>query len=265
MRETGLPIVVRLDGRPVILVGEGEAADAKRRLIERAGAIAVEDHPDARLAIVAFEDEEAAVAAAVRLKARRLLVNVVDRPALCDFTLPAIVDRSPVLVAVATGGASAGLAAALRQRIEAWLPANVGDLARALRDAREGMRSRFPKGPVRRRALAQALEPDGALDPFAGADGDAVTRWLAGTAVDAGDRVEKIVLTSPDPDDLTLRTARLLASADRVCHRADVPPAILSRARADAERVLCEKAEAARGLTVDLSMAAPTIKPDGDH
>lgn len=255
MRETGLPIIVRLDGRPVILLGEGEAADAKRRLIERAGAVAVSDHPDARLAIVAFEDEREAVDAAQRLKTRGLLVNVVDRPALCDFTLPAIVDRSPVLIAVATGGASAGLAAALRQRIEAWLPAGVGDLARALSAARGAMRACFPEGPARRRALARALEPGGMLDPLGGADGGSVARWLDQPEAESGDRVETIVLTSPDPDDLTLRTARLLASADRVCHRADVPPAILSRARADAERVSCETVEPALGLTIDLSMA----------
>ncbi|PCD04331.1 siroheme synthase [Sphingomonas spermidinifaciens] len=257
MRETGLPIVVRLDGKPVILLGEGEAADAKRRLIERAGAVAVADDPDARLAIVAIEDEGEAVAAAVRLKARGLLVNVVDRPALCDFTLPAIVDRSPVLVAVATGGASAGLAAALRQRIEAWLPANVGDLARVLSAARDAMRARFPEGPARRRALARALEPGGVLDPLSGADGASVERWLDQPEAETGDRVETIVLTSPDPDDLTLRVARLLASADRVCHRADVPSAVLARARADAERLLCEAVEPGSGLTVDLSMALP--------
>jgi uroporphyrin-III C-methyltransferase / precorrin-2 dehydrogenase / sirohydrochlorin ferrochelatase len=254
VRETGLPIIVRLDGRPVILLGEGEAADAKRRLIERAGAVAVTDHPDARLAIVAIEDEGDAVAAAERLKARGLLVNVVDRPALCDFTLPAIVDRSPVLIAVATGGASAGLAAALRQRIETWLPADVGDLARALSAARGAMRARFPEGAARRRALARALDPGGVLDPLSGVDAVSVERWLAQPDIETGDRVETIVLTSFDPDDLTLRTARLLASADRVCHRADVPPAILSRARADAERVLCDRVEPARGLTVDLSM-----------
>ena len=58
----GLPILVRLAGRPVILLGEGEAAEAKRRLLERAGATVVADHPDARLAIVAIDDEAAAQA-----------------------------------------------------------------------------------------------------------------------------------------------------------------------------------------------------------
>ena len=123
-----LPIFVRLSAHAVVLVGEGEAADAKRRLLERAGATIVgEDRAaEARLAVVA--DDEAS---AHRLKARGLLVNVVDRPELCDFTLPAIVDRAPMLIAVGTGGVSAGLAAAVRQRLEAILPAGLGALATA--------------------------------------------------------------------------------------------------------------------------------------
>ncbi|WP_409644658.1 bifunctional precorrin-2 dehydrogenase/sirohydrochlorin ferrochelatase, partial [Sphingorhabdus sp.] len=71
-------------------------------------------HKDARIAFVAIADEDEACAAADDLKARGLLVNVVDRPEICDFTTPAIVDRTPVLVAVGTGGASAGMAKAIR-------------------------------------------------------------------------------------------------------------------------------------------------------
>jgi uroporphyrin-III C-methyltransferase / precorrin-2 dehydrogenase / sirohydrochlorin ferrochelatase len=255
MRATGLPIVVRLDGKPVILVGTGEAADAKRRLLERAGAVVLADHPDARLAIVALDDDAAAAAEAARLKARGLLVNVVDRPALCDFTLPAIVDRSPVLVAVATGGASAGLAAALRQRLEQWLPTRLGELADALAAARGTMRSRFPDARERRLALARALDAGGVLDPLAGAGEAEVARWLdAGTEAQTV-RVERVVLTSADPDELTIRTARLLAQADRVCHRPDVPPTILDRARVDAERIECDVVQPGEGLTVDLSMS----------
>ena len=107
-----LPIFVNLKGRNVILVGEGEMADAKRRLIERAGGICVDaGHRDARIAFVAIADEDEAHAAADELKARGLLVNVVDRPEICDFTTPAIVDRTPVLVAVGTGKKSRGFSA----------------------------------------------------------------------------------------------------------------------------------------------------------
>lgn len=233
----GLPILVRLKDRPVILIGDGEAADPKRRLLERAGALVVgEDDAQARLAVVALEDEGEALAAVARLRARGLLVNAVDRPDLCDFTMPAVVDRSPVLVAVATGGVSAGLAAALRQRLEALLPASLGGRAADLFASRAELRRRFPDGADRRRALAAAMAPGGPLDPMG--EG-AVADWLADPTA-AGAEPVRLVLHSPDPDELTLRQARLLASADRLYHRADVPAAILDRARADAERVACE-------------------------
>jgi uroporphyrin-III C-methyltransferase/precorrin-2 dehydrogenase/sirohydrochlorin ferrochelatase len=77
-----LPLFVRLDGRPVILLGEGEAADAKRRLLDRSGAEVVGENAAAALAIVAIDDEEEALAAVARLKARGILVNAVDRSAL---------------------------------------------------------------------------------------------------------------------------------------------------------------------------------------
>jgi len=249
-----LPLFVRLVGRPVILLGEGEAADAKRRLLDRAGAQVVTDEAAvAALAIVAIDDEAEALEAVARLKARGVLVNAVDRSAHCDFTLPAIVDREPVLIAIGTGGASAGLAAALRQRLEALVPADLGGLANALQKARGAMRARFPDGGARRRALADALAPGGVLDPL-GPSRD-VAGWLDGGAVQDGTLV-RMSLASPDPDDLTLRQARALASADRVYHRADVPPAILDRARADAARIACDAAPSGTGpgLVVDVEM-----------
>lgn len=249
-----LPLFVRLAGRPVILLGEGEAADAKRRLLDRAGAQVVTDEAAvAALAIVAIDDEAEALEVVARLKARGVLVNAVDRSAHCDFTLPAIVDREPVLIAIGTGGASAGLAAALRQRLEALVPADLGGLASALQKARGAMRARFPDGGARRRALADALAPGGVLDPL-GPSRD-VAGWLDGGAVQDGTLV-RMSLASPDPDDLTLRQARALASADRVYHRADVPPAILDRARADAARIACDAAPSGTGpgLVVDVEM-----------
>ncbi|PKP96024.1 MAG: siroheme synthase, partial [Alphaproteobacteria bacterium HGW-Alphaproteobacteria-13] len=87
-----LPIFLNLEGRPVVLVGDGEAAEAKARLIARAGGRIVPAWEEgAALAFVALADETEARAAAQALRARGLLVNVVDRPELCDFTTPAIV------------------------------------------------------------------------------------------------------------------------------------------------------------------------------
>lgn len=224
MTLAALPIFVKLAGRPVILVGDGEAADAKRRLLERAGAEIVGEDARASLAIVADADPEPIVA---RLRSRGVLVNTVDRPDLCDFTLPAIVERDPVLVAVGTGGVSAGLAAAIRQKLETELPADLGETARALHAARPALRTRFPDMADRRRALAAALAE--------GLGGDVVARMQAPEAA----RLERIALASDNPDDLTLRQARALAQAERVYHFPGVPTAILNRARADAPRIAC--------------------------
>ena len=249
----GLPILLRTAGRSVILVGEGEAADAKRRLLERSGLTVVADAADARLAVVAVEEDAQARAAIDTLKARGILVNAVDRPADCDFTLPAIVDRSPILIAISTGGVSAGLAAAIRQRLEAILPAGVGRLAEALGAARSQLRTRFPEGGDRRRAIGAAIAAGGPLDSMVPHDAAAVAQWLAGAAPVAG-RVETIRLRSADPDDLTLREARWLGQADRIHHAPHVPAAILDRARADAVRIMAPvPAAPLPGLTIDLA------------
>jgi len=251
-----LPLFVRLAGRPVILLGEGEAAAAKRRLLKRAGAVVVTDEAaEATLAIVALEDDAAAAAAVARLKARGVLVNAVDRPALCDFTLPAIIDRDPVLVAIGTGGASAGLAAALRQRLEALLPTTLGKLATDLFAARSALRDQFPDPAIRRRALAAALAPGGQLDPL-GVDPD-VGFWLDDYAEGPGRELYVIRSRSDDPDDLTLRDARMLAQADRLYHADNAPAALLDRARADAERIVADgpPADLLPGVSVYLEMA----------
>jgi len=201
-----LPLFVRLAGRPVILLGEGETADAKRRLLERAGANVVgEDHP-ASLAIVAIEGETEAHDAVARL--------------------------------------------------QALLPAGIGRLAEALGLARGALRTRFPAPADRRAAIDAALVEGGPLDPLAEHDADAVARWLASADMLAETSLVTIRLASPDPDDLTLRTARLLGRADRVYHRPDVPPVILDRARADAVRIACETVptDPGPGLSLDLCL-----------
>ncbi|MDB5706674.1 MAG: Siroheme synthase / Precorrin-2 oxidase / Sirohydrochlorin ferrochelatase / Uroporphyrinogen-III [Sphingomonas bacterium] len=251
-----LPLFVRLAGRPVILLGDGEAADAKRRLLERAGAVIGDEGADAVLAVVAIADERLAGEAVARLKARGVLVNAVDRPDWCDFTLPAIIDRDPVLIAIGTGGASAGLAAALRQRLEAIVPAGLGGLANALRAARAALREKFPESDNRRRALGAALAAGGALDPLTATSG-AVDDWLAEAEAAPRDRAVTIRPRSADPDDLTIREARLLGLADRLYHRHDVPAAILDRARADAVRIICTESpvEPGPGLAIYMEMA----------
>lgn len=241
-----LPVFLRLTGQPVLLIGSGDAAEAKRRLIERAGAHVVAQDDSAAAARIAFVvpdadgDPDVLAAHVARLRARGLLVNVADWPALCDFTLPAIVDRDPVIIAIGTGGASAGLAKEVRQRLERWLPPSLGSLANALGAARQRLRARFPDTAERRRAIDAALAPGGALDPLDPGAPDVLDRWLDDAAPAPPGQVVRLSLTSDDPDDLTLRQARWLGRADALWHRGDVPDTILSRARADAARIIAD-------------------------
>jgi uroporphyrin-III C-methyltransferase/precorrin-2 dehydrogenase/sirohydrochlorin ferrochelatase len=237
-----LPLFHRVAGQPVIVLGEGPAADAKRRLVERAGGHPIGDlqtgvERGARLAFVAIADEEAAGAALRRLHREGLLVNVVDRPALCDFTTPSILDRDPVQIAIGTEGASAGLAKHLRLRLEALLPDGLGQLAQALGAARDALRERWPDAAERRRALDVALEPGGALDPFVEHGTTAVANWLR----DSGQRVQssrvELTIATHTPDGLTLRQLQLLGAADAILYEPGVPVAILDIARADAPRI----------------------------
>ena len=245
-----LPLFHRITGHCVIVLGEGEAAAAKRRLVERAGGV-ISDDPAAQaaLAFVALDAPEQATAA---LKARGVLVNVVDRPELCDFTVPSLLERGPVIVAVGTGGVSAGLAKALRLRLETLLPGNLGTLADGLGKARAALRSRWPQAGDRRRALDAALAEGGVLDPLNDASAAAVPGWLAG-ATDTAAAVHEFAVGSDDPDGLTLRQARWLGTADLVLHDPAISPAILNRARADAVRQVLsagDRAVAQPGVTV---------------
>lgn len=244
------PIFLNLKGRTVLIVGEGDAAEAKARLVTRAGANVVSEwQPAATIAFVAVDDETTAAATAENLRAKGLLVNVVDRPHLCDFTTPAIIDRAPITIAIGTAGTSAGLAKAIRQRIEALLPPTIGALAEALYAARTAIKSRFPEAAARRRALDAALAPQGPLDPLNPQAADQVAAWLDAAEQQAVSRLETIRIASANPDHLTLQAARLLGEADHIYHAPTIPAAILNRARADAVRHIAE--------------APPSDLPDG--
>lgn len=251
-----LPLFHRIAGRPVIVLGEGEAAEAKRRLVERAGGIvAGAESTEARLAFVALAQPEAEAA---RLRARGVLVNVPDRPELCDFTVPSLLDRSPVLIAIGTGGASAGLAKALRLRLDALFPPGLGALAEALGNARAALRARWPDAGARRRALDAALGEGGALDPLREGSAGALDGWLAGSSDGEADRTAELHIASADPDELTLRQARLLGMADVLAIEPGIAPAIVERARADAVRIVLASGQAPpvhQGLIVVLRAA----------
>lgn len=251
-----LPLFHRISGQTVLIVGDGEAADAKRKLVERAGAkvtndIAQAQAARARLAFVAVEDDTEARELATQLRSAGMLINSPDRPELCDFTTPSVLDRDPVLIAVGTGGASAGLAKHLRLRLERILPQKLGNLAKSLYAARDAIRARFSGSLERRHALDEALREGGALDPLVEQGDQAVVDWIENEGEIPETRQAEILISSDDPDDLTLRQARLLGEADMIITIGNIPESILARARADAITISDqEQAKARKGLTL---------------
>ena len=244
-----LPLFFDVTGRKVLVVGNGAIADRKAATARSAGAEVAQvasaeaaDFAGAVAALVATGSEEGDRAAHAAAKAAGVPVNVADRPALCDFILPAIVDRGEVVVAVSTGGASPTLATVLRAKIEAVLPERIGalsDLARAFRKQANALIS----SPAERRAFWRRLI-EGPAGQLALAGDSAGARRLVLGELDAardGDAVTgiaHIVGAGPgDPDLLTLKAVQLLQEADAILHDDLVPPAILARARRDAELV----------------------------
>ena len=251
-----LPIFLALAGRSVIITGDGEAAAAKARLVTAAGGIVVGEAQDGVVAFVALDDEAEAGAAARRLRQRGLLVNVVDRPALSDFLMGAIIDRSPVVVAVSTGGASASLSRALRGRLEALLPASLGGLALAIGKARAAASAAHPGIADRRRLWERGLAQDAPLDPLRPiADPDAaVAAAIAGSSATV-DELRIVAVTSADPGELTLNQLALLGRCDALVVEGPVPAAVIDRVRRDAVRLEAVPA-APQGLVVVLQASS---------
>ncbi len=227
----------------MVVIGTGEAAEAKRRLVREAGGRPV-DAPceSARLAFVAVDRPEGDAEAC---REAGLLVNVVDRPDLSDFLVPAIVDRDPVTVAIGTGGASASLSKALKERLDLLLPPGVGNVARAIRAARGALASGM--SPAARRAFwARLLAAGGPLDPLAdhAAPHDIIARARAG-ADEPVARAAILALRAPggdparfDMETLTLGDLRQLSAADLVIHPEATPAALLAFVRRDAARMV---------------------------
>ncbi|MEP3050569.1 MAG: bifunctional precorrin-2 dehydrogenase/sirohydrochlorin ferrochelatase [Erythrobacter sp.] len=261
-----LPLFHRLSGKGVLVLGNGDAAQPKKRLIERAGGEVIDDMDRAlsarvKLAFVAYDEPEACEAAAATLREAGFLVNVVDRPELCDFTTPSILDRNPVLIAVGTGGASAGLAKHIRLRLERLLPQTLGSLAAALFGARDALRKKVPDLGERRQVLDAALAEHGALDPFDPESHSRVDRWASGNLSVQPSSVFEVEISDDDPDNLTVRQAHALGIADRLVIHGKIAPAILARARADAERLSGAddiEGQQMSGLTVILRRANRT-------
>ncbi len=260
------PAFFPLAGRSVAIAGEGEAAEAKARLFAGSPATLVRlTGPDALdprsyagviLAFVAGADDRWAMAAAEAARAANVPVNVVDRPALCDFTTPALIDRGEVVAAIGTGGASPMLATMLRQDLEARIPEGAGRVAALFKSMQDEVRAVLPDAAARRRFLRAALAgPAGAA--AAAGDMDAARahmRAALGETPGLAGKVQYIDARGP-ADLLTLRAVRALAGADVLVPDPGAHPDVLALARRDAERREAGAMEqlrdlAAEGLTV---------------
>ena len=260
------PAFYPLAGRTVVIVGVGEAAEAKARLFEGspavirrldgAAALSPAAYAGAALAFVAADDDAFAEAAAGAARAAHVPVNVVDRPALCDFTTPAVIDRGQVVAAIGTGGASPMLATLLRHDIEARVPQGAGRVAALFASLQDEVRRALPEPHRRRAFLRAAMSGPAAEAAMRGEQAGAVALLRQALAADApGFGAVQFIDARGPADLLTLRAARALAAADvLVCDEA-AHAEILALARRDAERTGPQTPErlaelAAQGLRV---------------
>jgi precorrin-2 dehydrogenase/sirohydrochlorin ferrochelatase len=242
------PAYFPLAGKRVVIVGDGEAADAKARLFDgspaqvlRLDAATGADpaaYRGAALAFVAVTDPTQSGACAAAARAAHVPVNVVDRPDLCDFHTPALIDRGEVVAAVGTGGTAPVLASLLRGDIEARVPEGAGRIAALLGRMQPEVRQAFPDLARRRAFLRSALSGPAADAALAGDPGAAEA--LLREAIAAGHAAlgSVRVLDGAGPADLlTLRAARALSEADVLVIDPDADADIVALARRDAHRI----------------------------
>ncbi len=241
------PAFFPLAGRRVVIVGEGEGAEAKTRLFDgspaevvRLSAAAAADpaaYAGAVLAFVAVKTEAQALAAAAAARAAHVPVNVVDRPLLCDFTTPALIDRGEVVAAIGTGGNAPILASLLRGDIEARVPKGAGRIAALLGRMQDEVRAAFPDQAQRRAFLRAVLDGPAAEAALAGDDAQAerLLRRAVSAGLAAAGSVRLVDGRGP-ADLLTLRAARALAEADLLVIDPAAAPDIVALARRDAPR-----------------------------
>ncbi len=277
-----LPVFLDIKGRDCLVVGGGSTALRKTELLLRAGAkvtvLSVSFHPrlaklakedaltlkrksfepgdlEQRWLIIAATDDPALNTRIAELGAKqRLLVNTVDQPESCDFIMPAIIDRSPLTVAISSGGRAPILTRLLKARLEAMIPANFGQLAKLAGNYRNRVKKMLSRPEQRRCFWEQVLSgPPGQL-------------MLAGQRKKAEEALESALQaagrqtgTSPgfvalvgagpgDPDLLTFRALRLMQEADVVVYDRLVSQPVLELVRRDAEKIYAGKSRAAHAL-----------------
>lgn len=265
-----LPLFHKLQGRAVLVVGGGEVALRKARLLSDAGASLRVVAPQIRgelrelagadgvqlrgyesadlqgvaLVIAATDDEPLNARISAEAQALGVPVNVVDAPALCSVIFPAIVDRSPLVVAVTSGGDAPVLARLIRAKIETWIPSTYGQLAGLAKKFRERVKQLFPDVQQRRVFWEDVFQGQIAESVFAGKLGEGerlLEAKIAGAAPRALGEVYLVGAGPGDPDLLTFRALRLMQQADVVLYDRLVAPAIIELCRRDAERIYVGK------------------------
>ena len=263
-----LPIFIHIKNRPCLVVGGGSIAARKVALLRKAQASVMvvapalcdelqrlkdddlirhharafveNDLSDCVVVVAATNQRQVNKLVSTLAQARRLPVNVVDNPDLCSFIMPSIIDRSPVVIAVSTGGSSPVLARLIRTKLEGSIPAAYGRLAALVEGFRTKVKAAFPNVESRRGFWESILEGTVAELVFTGHEDEA--RQILDKAIVEKSENPKLpgevflVGAGPgDPDLLTFRALRLMQQADVVVYDRLVSPAIMEMVRRDAE------------------------------
>ncbi len=276
-----LPIFFDVKGKPCLLVGGGDIAARKVTLLHRAGAKVTVVAPhlghemsdylehglvqhrarefqdsdlDGQVLVIAATDDRSLNLHVSELaKARNIPVNVVDNPKLCNFIIPSIIDRTPVQIAVSTGGASPVLARLIRSRLESCTPAAYGRLADLVERYRKKVKARFSNIDQRRGFWEQVLQSPIVEKVFAGQEASA--REMLEQAIDGtsdqpnfSGEVYLVGAGPGDPDLLTFKALRLMQQADVVVYDRLVSEPILDLVRRDADRIYAGKERSKHAL-----------------
>ncbi|PWC09925.1 siroheme synthase CysG [Brenneria corticis] len=268
-----LPIFCQLRDKPCLLVGGGEIAERKARLLLDAGArltvnaldfnaqfLSWRDEArltlapgafdaallnDVWLAVAATDDRQVNDQVYASASQRRIFCNVVDSPRRASFIMPSIIDRSPLMVAVSSGGAAPVLARILREKLESTLPQNLGKLAAFAGELRQRVQNRFRKTGIRRRFWEKLFSHDRLAQSLDNGDAARVQQLTEQLFSEPLDDRGEVVLVGAGPGDaglLTLKGLQQLQQADIVVYDRLVSEGVLNLIRRDAERIFVGKA-----------------------
>jgi uroporphyrin-III C-methyltransferase / precorrin-2 dehydrogenase / sirohydrochlorin ferrochelatase len=269
MRLARLPIFVALEGKRAVVAGGSAAAAWKTELLSAAGAkvdvyasarslelldvaarppqgpVTIHDrdlHADdlkgAALVVAACEDDLAAAELASMAHAARVPLNVIDRPAYCDFSFGAIVNRSPLVVGISTDGAAPVFAQMVRAKLEALIPLGFARWVEAARRWRPRLQT-FGLTPSNRRRFWETFAQEAAAHPDRAPTPKDLDAWLVQARGDEAPRALMFVgVPFDDPEMLTLRAVRALHSADVIVFDAGVPAPVLDFARREARKLM---------------------------